>query len=511
MLTWNSVEGSSYTVENSTNQTSWTTHNTGLAAATNATTTAQSIATIGSSGREYGRVTRTALATYDVPTTATAVTTSQTATGTYNVVANTAPTVTTISALTGAVRNTAFSISYATLAAADEADANGDAISFRIEAVGTGTLTKSSAAVTAGSTLISSGDTVVWTPATGYTGTTAASSVKAYDGTLLSTTAVAVNITVALTAADLQLASWFTSRTGRYARIVETDAALLSDTTETTWTRTSGPNTLAQTSPVYAGPQQLDYSASWVYLRTPSLGTYTMGPWYNDATRSNSALFLNICKNQGLIVKIPRTSTLAAAPATKTQTADYMLGGVIQGGVGYYVDGVALFDSTDGFSYASGSETSRGTGQWHRDAWQNEQHTFDKSYAHQQNTGFYHNHANPIALRYQLGDAVTFNSSTKVYSETMTPTAHSPIIGWMLDGLPVYGPYGYSTATDASSGVRRMVSGYVLRDGTTTGVDNLTTAGRTVPAWALRNGATSVAGPVVSTTYPLGRYVEDNA
>src|SRR5205823_2362208 len=63
------------------------------------------------------------------------------------------------------------------------------------------------------------------------------------------------------------------------------------------------------------------------------------------------------------------------------------------------------------------------------------------------------------------------------------------------------------------SGVRRMVSGYQLRNGLN-GTDNLTSTGRsTIPAWAQRVYAVSVSqtGPSVSTTYPLGRYMEDNA
>ncbi len=311
--------------------------------------------------------------------------------------------------------------------------------------------------------------------------------------------------------ADPQLTSWFTTGSSKYARLVETDAELLAGVGKTTWTRTSGPNTTTQATPAYAGPQQIDSSANWVYLKTPDLGPYMMGPWYDNAAKS--ALFVNIPKNQNLTVRFPRTSTLGTIPTTKTGTAGLNVGGVMQDAVGFFIDGVALFDPMDGFSYASGTETSPGTGQWHRDALINEAITFDKGFSHQQNTGKYHNHANPYALRYLLGDNVTFNNTTKIYAEgnPASPAKHSPILGWMLDGLPLYGPYAYSNALDASSGVRRMVGGFVKRDGTTTGVDNIATAGRTVPAWALRNGATQVAGPAVSTTYPSSRYIEDNA
>ena len=308
--------------------------------------------------------------------------------------------------------------------------------------------------------------------------------------------------------ADPQLSSWFTAYSSKYARIVETDAELLANTTKTTWTR----NGTTQALPVYAGPQQIDSSTSWIYVKTPDLGTYTMGPWYNNAAKS--ALFVNIPKNQGITFRIPRTSTLGAIPTTKTGTLGLMVGGVLQDAIGFFVDGVAMFDPLDGYSYSGGTESQGGSGQWHRDAFVNEGITFDKSYAHQQNTGKYHNHANPFALRYQLGDNVTFTTATKVYAEgnTAAPAKHSPIIAWMLDGLPVYGPYGYSSALDSTSGVRRMVGGFVLRNGATTGVDNITTAGRTLPAWVLRNnGNTASAGPTVSTTYPLGRYIEDSA
>jgi YHYH protein len=321
-------------------------------------------------------------------------------------------------------------------------------------------------------------------------------------------TVLALFLLIATAHADPQLSSWYTASSSKYARIVETDAELAAGTSKTTWTRTSGPNTLAQTLPVYAGPQQIDYSTSWVYVKTPDLATYLMGPWYDNAAKS--ALFVNIPKNQSIIARFPRTSVI---PTTKTGTLGLNVGGVMQDAVGLFADGVAIFDPMDGFSYANGTESSPGTGQYHRDAFVNEAITFDKSYAHQQNTGKYHNHANPYGLRYLLGDNVTYSTSTKAYTEgdTTTPLKHSPILGWMLDGLPLYGPFGYSSAMDATSGVRRMIGGFVVRDGTTTGVDNINTAGRTVPAWSLRNGGASVAGPAVSTTYPLGRYIEDNA
>jgi hypothetical protein len=153
------------------------------------------------------------------------------------------------------------------------------------------------------------------------------------------------------------------------------------------------------------------------------------------------------------------------------------------------------------------------TGYWNRDAYVNEGATFDPGNAHQQNAGTYHYHANPIAMRYQLGDHVDFNSSTRTYNESTNAVAkHSPILGWVGDGFPIYGPYGYSSASNSASGVRRMISGYVIRNGQY-GTSNLTANGRsTIPQWAVRifGVSSNQSGPAVNGTYPLGRYMEDN-
>jgi hypothetical protein len=64
---------------------------------------------------------------------------------------------------------------------------------------------------------------------------------------------------------------------------------------------------------------------------------------------------------------------------------------------------------------------------------------------------------------------------------------HSKILGISADGYPVYGPYGYVRASDSSSGVKRMVTGYTL------------------------NSADSRVGTTASNTtaYPLGVFIED--
>ncbi|MES2695387.1 MAG: YHYH protein [Verrucomicrobiota bacterium] len=305
---------------------------------------------------------------------------------------------------------------------------------------------------------------------------------------------------------DPRITSWFTTPSGRYARLYETEAAKNASTAVTTWSRGQG----TQSTPSYAGVMQVSYSADWVYLRSSGLGYHTMGPWYLNA--AHTQLFPNYPANQNVLYRIPRVPSV---PATKTLTAG--------GAIGYFVDGVALFDNRDTYSYTNASAsdaspmgTGRGDGIWNRDAYVNEGVTFDAAFAHQAGSN-YHYHANTPALRYLLGDNVDYDAATKTYPEKSTAaTRHSPILGWVADGYPIYGPYGYASPLDPASGVRRMNPGYVKRDGTN-GTTNLTATGRTtLPAWAMRalnrssaTLPTNLTGPAVGTAQILGHYLED--
>jgi len=109
---------------------------------------------------------------------------------------NTPPTLTQIAPLTGATEGQPFTISYADLIAnADEADADGDTLSFEIASLGSGTLTKNGQPVTSGTTL-AAGESLVWTPDTAGDGVSAFT-VKVTDGTDTSATAVSVPVDVA--------------------------------------------------------------------------------------------------------------------------------------------------------------------------------------------------------------------------------------------------------------------------------------------------------------------------
>lgn len=151
-----------------------------------------------------------------------------------------------------------------------------------------------------------------------------------------------------------------------------------------------------------------------------------------------------------------------------------------------------------------------GDGIWRRNAYYGELLTFDSCVGHQPGNGQYHYHASPICLRAQLNDnLVTVRSSRNgtTYNELASGWHHSPILGWAPDGYPIYGPYGYSNPTDPASPIQRIRSGFRLRS---------ITERTSLPDWSLPNHAnvsqnltSSQYGPPVSSTFPLGRYVED--
>ena len=153
---------------------------------------------------------------------------------------------------------------------------------------------------------------------------------------------------------------------------------------------------------------------------------------------------------------------------------------------------------------------AQGDGIWLRNAYFGEAQTFDLCTGHQPGNGEYHYHANPICLRAQLNDNTEVARKARagtIYREKSTPWSHSPILGWAFDGYPIYGPYGYSDPTDATSPVKRLKSSFRLRN----------IADRSsLPDWALplHSGISqqlnsSQFGPPIGGQFPLGRYIED--
>ncbi len=345
--------------------------------------------------------------------------------------------------------------------------------------------------------------------------------------------------------ADPILTSWFTEKSGTLARVIQTTTTAPATGTRNTTPVTTWPTTgiannnnggLAQTTPVYADVQRIRYDANWVYINSTGLASYTMGPFLNGGT----GLFGFWPVAQNFTFKLPLQP--GTVPAAKTAH--------IGGPIGVMVNGVAIYDLGDAFGFVqttsspvAGSDSmgqTNATHPWWRDALAVEVVTFDPGFAHQPGVnGQYHYHAEPKALRYQLGDNMqaTYSSTNNTYSytEDTSNLHHSPILGWCYDGFPIYGPYGYTSPLDPNSGVSRMRSGFVLRNGANA-TTNLTSTGRTtLPKWAaiaeglataanysaqtLSNNdlvlsAATLYGPATNyvngaTTYSLGRYIGD--
>jgi len=142
-----------------------------------------------------------------------------------------------------------------------------------------------------------------------------------------------------------------------------------------------------------------------------------------------------------------------------------------------------------------------GDGIWTRNAAFGEAETFDLCNGHQPGSGMYHHHVNPICLRAQLNDNVVAVASGRLgtqYAEKPSGWTHSPILGWAFDGYPVYGPYGYSSPSDAKSAIKRVQPGFRLR---------AIAQRHTLPDGT--EVAASQYGPDVNDQFPLGRYVQD--
>ena len=212
-----------------------------------------------------------------------------------------------------------------------------------------------------------------------------------------------------------------------------------------------------------AGILEVYYNTNYVFVRSNSLAYFTMGPW--DTQMVPSA--------QDVLVKIPRTVTEDLSGAQYTAQS---------GQIGLAIDGVAILSETTSNSYNSSTQDNTGSGDgiWNEDAWLDEAWSMDTSgNGHSNTTGKYHYHASPKQLYGDITDG------------------HSPIIGWALDGVPIYGPYGYSDSLDANSSVVRMESGFTLR--------NITDR-TTLPDGTVLDA--QFHGPSIAS-YELGTYVED--
>lgn len=168
---------------------------------------------------------------------------------------------------------------------------------------------------------------------------------------------------------------------------------------------------------------------------------------------------------QSLTVRFPLAPTRGATTTTPLRQA-----------VGYVLNSVKLDPVTDGTCSSTATSTQRGGGcvaVMGRDPWNIEAmggaFTFgtDENNAHTQPNGQYHYHGMPEGYVARQGSG-----------------ARITLVGYAVDGFPVYARYGYATATDAASAVRVMKGSY-------------------------RTKATPNAGRPSTTTFPMGTFTQD--
>jgi hypothetical protein len=173
--------------------------------------------------------------------------------------------------------------------------------------------------------------------------------------------------------------------------------------------------------------QKVQYSNNYVYISSTSIpGTYTVGGggWADDPYYPAA---------QNFVVKLPRYPTAATISTP-----------ILIGYAGILLNGVVLYNANDGNSYNN-------AGFWYRNAYFFEGYSFDNCFGHSSvnplnssyYAGVYHHHALPIC-----------------FSTANSTSGHSPLLGYAFDGFPIYGPYGYSNATNSSSAIKKLSSSY---------------------------------------------------
>ncbi|HWB63027.1 MAG TPA: YHYH protein, partial [Chitinophagales bacterium] len=203
---------------------------------------------------------------------------------------------------------------------------------------------------------------------------------------------------------------------------------------------------------IAANVQSVQYSTNNVYVSCTDVPDYSIGPWGMNP---------NVASNQNFVYKFTRNP----------QKNNGTLTAIGLGHTGALLNGVSIFNCDDGMTYNN-------DGVWHRNAYVFEGQSLDACGGHPQQDGEYHNHYNPSCV-YDIYDS----------------THHSPLLGFMFDGYPVYGIYAYSD-TDGTGPIRIMQSSYQLRN-----ITDRTT---------LPDGSTaSATGPAISSTYPLGSFLQD--
>jgi hypothetical protein len=202
-----------------------------------------------------------------------------------------------------------------------------------------------------------------------------------------------------------------------------------------------------------ANVQSVQFSDNFVYVRSTGIPTYAIGPWPGQP---------NVPSVQNYLFRLSRKPS--------ENTGNKISTGLFA--VGYLTNGVPIYNMMNARSYNNQNI-------WHENAVYFEAPGLDKCGGHPQQQNAYHHHLNPSCF---------FEDKA---------SEHSPLLGFAIDGFPIYGPRGCANA-DGTGGVKLMKSSYRTRT---------ITQRTTLPDGTQLNS--SQYGPEVGNRTPLGAYMED--
>lgn len=132
----------------------------------------------------------------------------------------------------------------------------------------------------------------------------------------------------------------------------------------------------------------------------------------------------------------------------------------VSGGYDYDKDKTKIYV----VSSASGASATSTIRQWHRDNYKHYVNFADGANGYpfpgripEYNDAYYYV-GNPLGIRITLGDNVSPNGIEQTSNLT-----HSPIVAWSYDGVPIYGPVGYSDPLNSGSAVKRLETSYYVK------------------------------------------------
>lgn len=257
-----------------------------------------------------------------------------------------------------------------------------------------------------------------------------------------------------------------------------------SSTTSTTTTTSSVSSSSSSTGgvpPTCNGPDTTTAGVQCTYAyngfnSSASVNKNSTVAWSCDATKRNMTSNGIPDHDTGTFPNPNCPNTIAA----KNTTASLTLTPVSTGNaskvqpVGYALNGVKFDPATAGTCTVNGGTTNcsliGNTGNWNIEALGQSSFNFgvDSNNAHVQPTGDYHYHGIPESML------------TKLAGSEMKPI----LVGFALDGFPVYARYGYTDPADAGSAVKVVKGSYQLK-------------------------ATPDANRPSTTTYPMGAFTQD--